>query len=435
MAVSDGGAAALGHEALVGGNGRRVNRRGFCGRTPQVRDAIVAAVTAASDCSQVTEAHLAALTGTLTVNGLTSVAAGDFAGLSGITGLSLGGSGIETLPAGRLDGLGLLTALGLQVGLTHLPKEYFRGLGGLTGLNLSGNRLAAGGLPDGIFEPLTKLTGIDLTGNPGSASFKPIADAGPGGTLSAGQTVTLGGPGTSGGPWGSNVDYEWGQLDGSDNPESTVTLSATDAARPSFMVPALASATGIKLALVVIGKGDVDLLYRTFSEAEFTIRGLAPTGLAVVSEPVDGTETYRQGETIEVAVTFGDRVLVDTSLGTPTLTLVVGAAAPLASYVRGSGTNRLVFEYTVAAVHTDSDGISALADRLIPKGGVIASVYGAPAILTHTALGGAGGPQGGRVADAQLRPDRRHLRAHAPAARQAAGAGPGEREQCRQLLG
>ena len=359
---------------------------GICDRTPPVRDAIVAAVTAASDCSQVTEAHLAGMTGTLEVNGLTSIAAGDFAGLSGITGITLTGSGIETLPAGLFDGLGSLTSLRVQVGLTRLPKDYFRGLGGLTGLNLIGNRLAAGGLPDGIFEPLTKLNSIDLTGNPGSDSFRTTADAGPGGTLSAGQTVSLGGPGNAGGPWGSNVTYEWGQLDGSDNPASTVTLSAADAARPSFMVPALASATDVKLVLVVSGKGDGSLQYAANSLAEFTIRGLAPTGLAVVSKPVDGGETYRQGETIEVAVTFGDRVLVDTSLGTPTLTLVVGAAGPLARYVRGSGTNRLVFAHTVVANDTDSDGISALADRLLPKGGLIASVYGAEAILTHTAL-------------------------------------------------
>ena len=359
---------------------------GICDRTPPVRDAIVAAVTAASDCSQVTEAHLAGMTGTLEVNGLTSIAAGDFAGLSGITGITLTGSGIETLPAGLFDGLGSLTSLRVQVGLTRLPKDYFRGLGGLTGLNLIGNRLAAGGLPDGIFEPLTKLNSIDLTGNPGSDSFRTTADAGPGGTLSAGQTVSLGGPGNAGGPWGSNVTYEWGQLDGSDSPESTVTLSAADAARPSFMVPALASATDVKLVLVVSGKGDGSLQYAANSLAEFTIRGLAPTGLAVVSKPVDGGETYRQGEKIEVAVTFGDRVLVDTSLGIPQLTLAVGAAAPVASYVRGSGTNRLVFEYTVKAVHTDSDGISALADRLLPKGGLIASVYGAEAILTHPAL-------------------------------------------------
>ena len=351
-----------------------------------MRYAIVAAVTAASDCSQVTEAHLAGMTGTLEVTGLTSIAAGDFAGLSGITGITLTGSGIETLPAGLFDGLGSLTSLRVQVGLTRLPKDYFRGLGGLTGLNLIGNRLAAGGLPDGIFEPLTKLNSIDLTGNPGSDSFRTTADAGPGGTLSAGQTVSLGGPGNAGGPWGSNVTYEWGQLDGSANPASTVTLSAADAARPSFMVPALASATDVKLVLVVSGKGDGSLQYAANSLAEFTIRGLAPTGLAVVSKPVDGGETYRQGETIEVAVTFGDRVLVDTSLGTPTLTLVVGAAGPLARYVRGSGTNRLVFAHTVVAVDTDSDGISALADRLLPKGGLIASVYGAEAILTHTAL-------------------------------------------------
>ena len=389
-AVSDGSSAAWNLPAWrnIGGkvDSALTLSVGICERTPVVRYAIVAAVTAASDCSQVTEAHLAGMTGTLEVNGLTSIAAGDFAGLSGITGLTLTGSGIETLPAGLFDGLGSLTSLRVQVGLTRLPKDYFRGLGGLTGLNLIGNRLAAGGLPDGIFEPLTKLNSIDLTGNPGLDSFRTTADAGPGGTLSAGQTVTLGGPGNAGGPWGSNVTYEWGQLDGSDNPASTVTLSAADAAKPSFMVPALASATDVKLVLVVSGKGDGSLLYAANSLAEFTIRGLAPTGLAVVSKPVDGGETYRQGETIEVAVTFGDRVLVDTSLGTPTLTLVVGAAAPVASYVRGSGTNRLVFEYMVKAVHTDSDGISALADRLLPKGGVIASVYGAEAILTHPAL-------------------------------------------------
>ena len=394
-AVSDGIAAVwnLAAERNIGGkvDSALTLSVGICDRTPPVRDAIVAAVTDndsdVGNCSQVTEEHLAALTGTLRVNGLTSVAAGDFAGLSAITRLTLTGSGIETLPAGLFDGLGPFTRLGVRVGLTHLPKDIFRGLGDtLTVLSLAGNQLAAGGLPDGIFEPLTKLTTIDLTGNPGSDSFKPIADAGPGGTLSAGQTVSLGGPGTAGGPWGSNVIYEWEQLDGSGNPASTVTLSAADAARPSFMVPALASATDVKLALVVSGKGDGSLLYAATSLAEFTIRGLAPTGLAVVSKPVDGTEFYRQGETIEVAVTFGDRVLVDTSLGTPTLTLVVGEAGPLARYVRGSGTIRLVFAHTVVANDTDSDGISALADRLIPKGGVIASVYGAPAILTHTEL-------------------------------------------------
>ena len=68
----------------------------------------------------------------------------------------------------------------------------------------------------------------------------------------------------------------------------------------------------------------------------FTIRALAPTALAVVSKPVSG-DTYKLGETVAVAVTFGDRVLVDTSLGTPELALTVGTATRRAAYVRGMG--------------------------------------------------------------------------------------------------
>ena len=235
---------------------------------------------------------------------------------------------------------------------------------------------------------MTKLTSIRLGDNPGSDSFRPAADAGPGGMLSAGQTVTLGGPGTAGGPWGSNVIYSWAQTDGDDMSASTVTLSATDVAKTGFTVPALAAAKDVKLRLTVVGRGDdlVILNHAGSSTAEFTIQGLAPTGVAVVSEPVDGSDTYKRGETIEFAVTFGDRVLVDTSLGTPALTLLLGSAAPRASYVRGAGTNRLVFEHTVISSNSDTDGISVIMNRLALHGGVIASVYGVPAILDHDAL-------------------------------------------------
>ena len=396
-AVSDGLVPAwnLDAEKNIGGkvDSALTLSGGICDRTPQVRDAIVTAVTVndsnISNCSQVTETHLAAVTGFLTFDDLTSIGAGDLAGLSGIEEVEfdLDGGGIETLPAGLFDGLGSLTSLGIKVGLTHLPKDIFRGLGDtLTSLILSNNQLAASGLPDGIFEPLTKLTTVDLIENPGFDSFRPTADAGPGGTISAGQTVTLGGPGTGGGPWGSNATYGWTQTDGDDMSASTVTLSAADVAKPDFTVPALASATDVKLKQTVVGRGDSEADYTATSTAKFTIRALAPTGVAVVSEPVDGSGTYKRGETIEFAVTFGDRVLVDTSLGTPALTLLLGSAGPRASYVRGSGTNRLVFEHTVKAIDTDTDGISVRMNRLALHGGAIASVYGVPAILTHAAL-------------------------------------------------
>ena len=73
-----------------------VSSDGVCGRTPQVRNAIVAALSESGVelCSQVTTAHLAGMT-TLTVEGLTSLALGDFAGLSGLQDLTIHGSGIE----------------------------------------------------------------------------------------------------------------------------------------------------------------------------------------------------------------------------------------------------------------------------------------------------------------------------------------------------
>ena len=109
------------------------------------------------------------------------------------------------------------------------------------------------------------------------------------------------------------------------------------------------------------------------------------SSVTLVSKPVDGGGTYKQGEKIEAAVTFSKPVTVT---GIPQLTLAVGAAAPLASYVRGSGTNRLVFEYTVQSGDTDGDGIAIAANSLtpLPTGATIVDANGADAISTTPAL-------------------------------------------------
>ncbi|MDE0638286.1 MAG: cadherin domain-containing protein, partial [Candidatus Poribacteria bacterium] len=86
-------------------------------RTPQVRDAIVAAVPGVDAAADVTEVHLAA-----------------------ITSLNLRGKGISAL-----------------------KTSDFSGLTALTSLNLYNNQLSS--LPDGIFEVLTSLTTIRLGRN------------------------------------------------------------------------------------------------------------------------------------------------------------------------------------------------------------------------------------------------------------------------------
>ena len=84
---------------------------GICGRTEQVRDAIVGLVSGVTHCANVTDAHLADITGTLNLSnkGITALAAGDFDGLTALTQLQLFGNSLSTLPDSVFDEL---TALG-----------------------------------------------------------------------------------------------------------------------------------------------------------------------------------------------------------------------------------------------------------------------------------------------------------------------------------
>ena len=78
------------------------------------------------------------------------------------------------------------------------------------------------------------------------------------------------------------------------------------------------------------------------------------TGLAITSTPASG-DTYGEGETIQVTATFSEAVTV---AGVPFLRLRVGSSVQPADYASGSGISDIVFEYTVAAMDKDTDGVS-----------------------------------------------------------------------------
>ena len=139
---------------------------GICGRTEAVRNAIVASISGVTDCAHVTDADLAAITGTLSLNNksITALAAGDFDGLTALTGLYLQYNSLSSLPAGVFAGLTALTALTLNDNvLTTLPAGVFAGLTELTRLSLYGNKLTT--LPAGVFAELTTLTALFLSDN------------------------------------------------------------------------------------------------------------------------------------------------------------------------------------------------------------------------------------------------------------------------------
>ena len=163
---------------------------GICGRTLAVRAAILNKISSVGDCANVTDTHLAAITGGLPLSSrnVTALAVGDFAGLDALTRLNLSSNTLTTLPAGVFGGLDALTLLRLDDNaLTTLPAGVFGGLDALTELRLYNNALTTlpagvfGGLdmlttlslsnsgldalPDGVFAPLTALTTLYLSSN------------------------------------------------------------------------------------------------------------------------------------------------------------------------------------------------------------------------------------------------------------------------------
>ena len=137
-------------------------------RTPQVRDAIVAAVPGVNNANNVTTAHLAAIT-YLDLSGPyqgrnISLKAGDLDGLTALTSLTLRKNGLTSLPSGIFDDLTTLTDLDLTANeLTSLPSGIFDNLTTLTHLNLGSNDLTA--LPSNIFDNLIKLTHLYIDHN------------------------------------------------------------------------------------------------------------------------------------------------------------------------------------------------------------------------------------------------------------------------------
>jgi ELWxxDGT repeat protein len=106
--------------------------------------------------------------------------------------------------------------------------------------------------------------------------------------------------------------------------------------------------------------------------------GVAPT-ITSVSGPAAGT--YIVGQNLDFTVVFSEAVAVT---GAPRLVLTIGSTTQYATYLSGSGSNMLLFRYTVQVGDLDSDGI-AVASPIDLNGGTIKDTNGNDAVLTFTA--------------------------------------------------
>ena len=142
---------------------------GICNRTEAVRVALVDLVDdvhpTVAGCADVTDAHLASITGRLTLghSGIHSLQVGDFDGLTHLKILDLRRNQLRTLPDGVFAGLDSLVDLDLwQNELQTLPAGIFAGLSALSDLDMEENDLRT--LPPGVFAGLN-LRFLGLEGN------------------------------------------------------------------------------------------------------------------------------------------------------------------------------------------------------------------------------------------------------------------------------
>ena len=110
-AVNDSGGSAAVEDGPV------TPTPGICGRTAKIQEVILAELAGVTDCAAVTVANLASITifgfnGFGTFNqGITSLQAGDFAGLTALTTVRLGNNQLASLPAGIFSGLTAVTGI------------------------------------------------------------------------------------------------------------------------------------------------------------------------------------------------------------------------------------------------------------------------------------------------------------------------------------
>ena len=413
-----------------------------CGRTAQVRDEIVMR-SSATECTSVDLATV----GQLRMDSMRIMAlrSGDFAGLTEMTILRMGGNGLTTLPADIFVGLSALTTLLLnnnQLGsldpdifdglsalatlrlndnrLTTLPADIFVGLNALGRLSLSDNLFTAGtGLPEGIFDDvLNTVTTVGPTGftvdqnvrdahfvcsRDDSAAIVTFTSAADCLLVTAAQfdaynraDATLSGLTLSSGtlnPAFDSATTAYTVNVANSISSVTVTPTATNAGGATITVNGDTVTSGI-------ASGTIDLpppgtavpitiivtAADTTTMMTYTVTATRAAGPPTVSGVAfTSTGPYALGEAIEVTVTFSENVIVT---DIPAIMLTINGISRAATYTSGSNSANLVFIYTVPAGETDGNGVGIDANAITtPGSSAIQNAGGTDADLTHDAVG------------------------------------------------
>jgi large repetitive protein len=178
---------------------------------------------------------------------------------------------------------------------------------------------------------------------------------------------------------------------------SLSTISGTGLTRSAVFTPAANQGSGTA-SITVVGNSYQDTAGNNGAAGTtptLNLDTLAPTlsSLAlssssggVVSASDATVNNLNAGDTLSATVNFNDVITVNTTGGTPTLSLNVGGTAVQATYVSGSGSNALVFTATVTSGQNDSNGVAIGVNALALNGGTLQDASGNNSSITSLAM-------------------------------------------------
>ncbi|PUE36523.1 Ig-like domain-containing protein [Limnohabitans sp. Hippo4] len=96
------------------------------------------------------------------------------------------------------------------------------------------------------------------------------------------------------------------------------------------------------------------------------------------------SNTLNAGDVLQITAVFSEAVIVNATGGNPKVVLNVGGSSSSATYISGSGTTDLLFNYTVSSGENDTNGVSYADNALLLNGGTIKDSAGNNALITST---------------------------------------------------
>ena len=158
---------------------------------------------------------------------------------------------------------------------------------------------------------------------------------------------------------------------------SIASVSAINASTYEVTVNSVSGAGTLRLDLKNSATGISDSASNPIttgytSGQSYTIDHYAPASTSV-AVPTNGN--YGVGQHLDFTVTFDENVTVTTGGGTPYIALTFDSGGPVrANYLSGSGTNTLVFRYTIVNGDADANGVTV--GSLNTNGGTIRDAAG-----------------------------------------------------------